>query len=66
MKGYLYLTDPEGNEIPGSRRSLANVERGTGGFDGQVIDLTVAVVSTEYDVELLEVCAVKKVKGARK
>jgi hypothetical protein len=32
MKGYLYLTDPEGNEIPGSRRSLANVERGTGGF----------------------------------
>lgn len=35
-------------------------------LDGQVIDLTVAVVSTEYDVELLEVCAVKKVKGARK
>jgi hypothetical protein len=35
-------------------------------FDGQVIDLTVAVVSTEYDVELLEVCSVKKAKGARK
>ena len=32
MRGYLYVTDPEGNEIPGSRRSLANVERGSGGF----------------------------------
>ena len=32
MKGYLYVTDPEGREIAGSRRSLAGVERGTGGF----------------------------------
>ena len=32
MRGYLYVADPEGNEIPGSRRSLAGVERGTGGF----------------------------------
>lgn len=33
-------------------------------IDGVVADLTVAVISTEYDVELLEVCSVK-VKGAR-
>jgi hypothetical protein len=32
LKGYLYVADPEGNEIPGSRRSLAHVERGTGAF----------------------------------
>ena len=32
QRGYLYIADPEGNEIPGSRRSLANVERGTGQF----------------------------------
>lgn len=30
--GFLYIVDEEGNEIPGSRRSLAHVERGTGGF----------------------------------
>ncbi|WP_305096499.1 hypothetical protein [Croceibacterium aestuarii] len=32
MRGYLYLTDETGSEIEGSRRSLANVERGTSGF----------------------------------
>jgi hypothetical protein len=32
VKGYLYVADPEGREIPGSRRSLANVERGDGRF----------------------------------
>lgn len=32
MRGYLYVADPEGREIPGSRRSLAGVERGTGQF----------------------------------
>lgn len=34
-------------------------------LDGDVIELTVAVISTEYDVELLEVCAVKG-KGTKK
>jgi hypothetical protein len=28
LKGYLYVADREGREIPGSRRSLAGVERG--------------------------------------
>jgi hypothetical protein len=32
MTPYLYLADPEGNEIPGSRRSLEGIERGTGQF----------------------------------
>ena len=32
MRGYLYVADPEGNEIPGSRRSLAGFERGSGKF----------------------------------
>lgn len=32
MRGYLYVADPEGNEIPGSRRSLAGLVRGTGAF----------------------------------
>jgi hypothetical protein len=32
MQGYLYVADPEGREIPGSRRSLAGLERGTGQF----------------------------------
>lgn len=32
MNGYLYVADPEGREIPGSRRSLAGLERGSGKF----------------------------------
>jgi hypothetical protein len=32
LKGYLYVADPEGREIPGSRRSLAGLVRGTGAF----------------------------------
>jgi hypothetical protein len=32
IKGHLYIADPEGREIPGSRRSLEGLERGTGQF----------------------------------
>jgi hypothetical protein len=32
LKGYLYVRDPAGREIPGSQRSLERVERGTGDF----------------------------------
>lgn len=35
-------------------------------LDGVIIELTVSVVSTEYDVELREVCAVQKMKGAKR
>jgi len=32
LTGYLYIADPDGREIPGSRRSLDGLERGTGAF----------------------------------